>query len=100
MAQEKTRKVLGTQFIKLDTVGQSYTGTLTDRRAVVINGNNTFRYYFEDDSGVVAMTGTDQLDDALSEQPLGSEIEITFTGTERTLSGFDVKRFTIVALEE
>ena len=77
MPVEKSRRILGTQFLKLTTEGEVFIGTLVSREP----------------------NGTDQVDEALADCPFGLEIEIVYQGTERTLSGFDVKRFRISALE-
>ncbi len=99
MPVEKSRRILGTQFLKLTTEGEVFIGTLVSREPVIMGENHTFRYVFESDGGKFAMNGTDQVDEALADCPFGLEIEIVYQGTERTLSGFDVKRFRISALE-
>lgn len=95
----RKRRLLGTQFLKLDTPGQTFQGTLVGRDAINLGGNSTYRYTLEADGATYRMNGTDQLDDALADAELGTEVEIKFIGLERTLNGYEVKKYEVSALE-
>ena len=100
MPEERSRRILGTRFIRLTLPEETYTGILVSREPVHIGDNDTYRYQFEDEQGKATMNGTDQIDDALADVEMPMTIEVKFLGTERTLGGFDVKRFEVTALEE
>ena len=97
---QPTRRILGTQFVKLNKEGEVFTDSLVDRVPIMINGNDTFRYTLLSNDVRYRMNGTDQIDDALAELKLGTPISVKFLGTEKTLGGFEVKRFLIEALED
>lgn len=99
MPAEKSRRLLGTQFVRFTTPGETLTGVLTQKEPIVINGNDTYRYSFDCPGGKVALNGTNQLDDALVFAEVGMEIEIKYIDEVQTLGGFKVKQFEVYVLE-
>ena len=99
MTQKKERKILGSKFVKLEIIGEIFTGKLVGREPMIINGNQTFRYTFTNEVGKWAMVGTRQLDDALSDADMGIEVEITYKELLETGNGFELKVYEVAALE-
>ena len=98
MAEKKERKILGAKFVKLNIDGDIFLGTLRKREPMVVQGNSTYRYTFENEAGRFAMIGTTQLDDALSDAEMGTLIEITYQGEIQTGNGFVVQQYEVAAI--
>ena len=99
MVDQKKRRTLGAQFIKLENEGETFVGTLQKREPMTVQGNSTFRYTFENGDGRFAMVGTRQLDDALGDAEIGLEVEIVFERLMVMDSGNELKIYTVSALE-
>lgn len=100
MAKQVRRRVLGSQFIKLDSSGATFTGRLIDRQPQKFESSDSYVYTFESNGERYKMNGTRQLDDALSGVELGTLIEVKFLEAVPTTQGFTVKRFEVAALDE
>ena len=98
MADPKKR-ILGAQFVKLSTEGDTFRGVLNRREDIIVQGNSTFRYTFDNDDGRWAMLGTREIDDALMDCRMGTDIEIKLLSEEVMDSGFTMKHFLIEAYE-
>ena len=98
MADQKKR-ILGAQFVRLSAEGDTFRGVLFRREDIIVQGNSTFRYTFDNADGRWAMLGTRELDDALMDCAMGTDIEIKLLSEEVMDSGFTMKHFLIEAYE-
>lgn len=92
--------MISEQFIRFDTPGLTWTGTLTAKETQMFRDKAVGRYTLQNPTGKFSFNGTDQLDKALDQAEVGNTIEIVYLGEEKTSEGFDVKTFEVYILEE
>ncbi len=83
-------------FFRFEKVGDKVEGTLVESRAMVIRGNDAMRYKLRLDGGaMVALHGSAEIDDKLTEVQNGQYVRITYTGETPTSGGFNVKQYKV-----